>query len=105
MNNQLNIYELNQSVTNEINTLCSRAHLAHNTPNSMSLKDKIKWLVELKMCITKMQHCTYCNYDNDDCICMEYCSYCDQEHNGFLCNRHIMNTSMMKTIMSSFKCG
>lgn len=86
-------------VTKEINNLCSIEHLANNNPEYMCLKERIKWLIELKLKILKKGCCYHCNYDNFECICNTYCSICDESHNGKSCDKNVMNSNTISLIM------
>ena len=95
----MNVVNLSHNITTEINNLCSIVHFAHNDPRILSLKERLKWLIELKLKILKKGHCSYCNYKKNKCRCANYCTTCHLLHNGTKCDRNIMNSNIITTIM------
>ena len=94
---------LNDEINKEISSTSRSLFLAHAEPYTLDFKTKVKWLVELKLRSIKENHCWYCLINKNNCDCLHYCSKCKEKHNGYQCQKHIMNTALIRFIIQSIQ--
>ena len=102
MNNYWNRETMIGGVTKEIRSTANSLVYAFSDPEILSFRERVKWLVELKIKIINSNRCRYCNLSNTKCRCANRCSTCKtNHHSSFNCRRHIMNSKLIKLIFDS----
>ena len=101
MNNYWNRETMIGGVTKEIRATANALVYAISDPEILSFRERVKWLVELKLKIINSNRCRYCNLSKSECRCANRCSNCNTNHSSFNCRRHIMNSKLLKLIFES----
>ena len=91
----------NEEANKEIRKTASTLFFACADPEPLPFKEKIKWLVKLKIISINDHLCKYCNFKQKYCPCDGYCVRCNKTHSGYLCKKNIMNSKLLKIIFHS----
>ena len=101
MSSHWSINKISEKVNKEIKKTANILFLACADPEPLSFKEKVKWLVHLKIISINDNLCKYCNFEQKYCPCDGYCVRCNEKHSGYLCKKNIMNSKLLKLIFRS----
>ena len=100
------IEKIQSGITNEIHNICNTLLYASANPADLCLKERIKWLIELKIKVINNERCKYCNLplqkSEISCSCKTLCSICNTSaHKTDNCLKHIMNSNLLITLFNN----